>query len=264
MTTWGGQRVTGPQLEETPIATGSEAGAGALVTGTPYLGARSAAMAAGQEAAAAAAARLVRSPAHAPVTGRTPVNQAGVTGTERGADRAISGTPYYRGGAEAGSAHSLADVHRAFSVSSPQREAQLRSLADHAAHPDEHAASHITGSFALGARKITGNAEFHFAPRDAQPGDRPTITGEGTSSFGRITGDSWRDQSRVTGTDGPFARNRNPSERTGQPHAFANARVFKAEEKHEPHPNNVTGILTVRADGKARGARVTVSGGAVT
>ena len=77
-------------------------------------------------------------------------------------------------------------------------------------------------------------------------------------------GDSWRDQSRVTGTEGHFARNRNPSERSGKPQVFANARVFKAEEKHEAHPNNVTGILTVRADGKARGARVTVSGGAVT
>ena len=148
-------------------------------------------------------------------------------------------------------------------MTSPQREAQLRSIADSAAHADGHS-SHITGSFAVGASRITGNTEFHFARRDAQPGERPTITGEGSSSFGRITGDSWRDQSRVTGTEGHFARNRNPSERSGKPQVFANARVFKAEEKHEAHPNNVTGILTVRADGKARGARVTVSGGAVT
>lgn len=260
--TWGGQRVTGPEFEESGVMTGSEPGAGAAITGTQYQGVRSAQAWGGPEAVAAAAALVVRSAAEAPVTGRTPVNQSGVTGTERGADRAISGTPYYRGPAEAGLAHSLADIHHAFSVTSPQRESQLRTAAEHAAHPDDHAGDHITGSFALANRKVTGNAEFHFVRREPKKGERPELTGEGAAANGRITGDSWRDHSRVTGTEGYIASSRNPSERAGKPHAFANALVFKPSEKPQTHADSVTGIMSTGTNGKAKGSRVTVSGGA--
>lgn len=260
--TWGGQRVTGPEFEESGLMTGSEPGAGAAITGTQYQGARSAQAWGGPEAVAAAAALVVRSAAEAPVTGRTPVNQTGVTGTERGAGRAISGTPYYRGPAEAGIAHSLADIHHAFSVTSPQRDSQLRTAAEHAAHPDEHAGDRITGSFALANRKVTGNAEFHFVRREPKKGDRPELTGEGVSTKGRITGDPWRDHSRVTGTEGYIASGRNPSERAGKPHAFANAMLFKPDDKPQGHPDSVTGIMSTRTNGKAKGSRVTVSGGA--
>jgi hypothetical protein len=110
---------------------------------------------------------------------------------------------------------------------------------------------------------VTGNAEFHFKSRSATEADaaaaRLRLTGEGRSQGTRVTGWSWSEQSNVTGTEGPTAAERNPTERSGKPKAFSGARQFKTLAKHEDPKQLVTGLLGW--SGKTA-AKVTLSGGA--
>ena len=133
--------------------------------------------------------------------------------------------------------------------------------ADRAAADAPSAATRITGAFAVGAGKITGNVEFLFRPRQPAETDakRPRLTGEGRTEGRAITGDAWAADARVTGTEGAIAAERNPSERAGQPHAFANAALFKSKGQHEPARQIVTGMVGWTAKSAAK---VTLSGGA--
>jgi len=121
----------------------------------------------------------------------------------------------------------------------------------------------ITGSFAVGDEKVTGNREFFFRSRKAPDDVKPAhlqITGEGRSSGTRITGGAWGEQSNVTGTDGAFARERNPSMRAGKPQTFAaGATRFKASAAKKDPQNVVTGMSGYSSE---TGATVTLSGGA--
>lgn len=193
------------------------------------------------------------------VTGDTPSHAKRVTGTQRGAERHITGTPYYRANAEGDVKTSgIERAANAFSVRSPQRESQLQ--ADAGASRAPSAAGRITGTFARGEGKITGNQEFHFSPRPAADhGARTKITGEGRVEGSKITGSAWTENSNVTGTEDYIAAERNPSERAGQRHGFAGAGAFKGKGKHTAPTHHVTGM--VGWSPKAA-ARVTVSGGA--
>jgi len=258
--TWGRQRVTGPSVEHQPNVTGDEPGACAVITGTPYQGPNTAYGWCEPQAAQAAEARNVARPAGAPVTGDAPVNAPDVvTGTERGAGRDITGTPYYRETPAAPVAQDrLAAIAQRFTIRTPQREAQLR--ADRGAVQAPSAASRITGTFALGQGKVTGNVEFAFRPR--LPGDKPArlqVSGEGRTQGLPITGDAWREQPNVTGTEGYIAAERNPSQRAGKPHAFASAGLFKSRGRHEEPRQIVTGMVGWTAKSAAT---VTLSGGA--
>lgn len=258
--TWGGQRVTGPDVEHRPAVTGDEPGACASVTGTPYQGPSTAYGWCAPESAQAAEQRQARAAAHLPVTGDVPRLDRAVTGTARGAERAITGTPYFRHEpAVPTSADPLAEIAQRFSVKPPQRVAQLR--ADRSATEAPSAAARITGAFAVGAGKVTGNVEFVFRPRRAADAEakRPRITGEGRTEGPGITGDAWRANPRVTGTEGDTAAERNPSERAGQPHAFASAGLFKTRGRHEEPRQIVTGMVGWTAKSAAK---VTLSGGA--
>jgi hypothetical protein len=262
--TWGGQRVTGPDLEHRPAVTGDEPGSCATITGTPYQGPSTAFGWCDPAQAEAAAQRQGRGDAHLPVTGDVPKPAAAVTGTERGAGRGITGTPYFAADPQAAqTVDPLADIDRRFSVKSPQRQAQLRADRHAAAAPS--AAARITGAFAVGAGKITGNVEFLFRPRQAAEADPriksggPRITGEGRTQGPAITGDAWADDPRVTGTEGYIAAERNPSERAGKPHAFAGAGLFKGKGRHDEPRQIVTGMVGWTAKSAAK---VTLSGGA--
>ncbi len=259
--TWGGQRVTGPDVEHRPAVTGDEPGSCSVITGTQYQGPSTMAAWCDPARAEAAAARVTAAPAQAPVSGDVPLNSAAVTGTERGAQRAITGTPYYRDdpAIEPAGDDGLARIARSFSVSPPQRQAQLRALRD--APPPGGAGQRITGAFAIGADKVTGSVEFAYRTRQpAQPdAKRARITGEGRTEGPAITGDAWTDHARVTGTEGYIAAGRNPSERAGKPHGWAGAGRFKDEGKHEPPRQIVTGMVGWTAKSAAK---VTLSGGA--
>jgi hypothetical protein len=266
--TWGRQRVTGCNVEHDPRVTGDAAGACALLTGTPYQGASMTYCDPATVNTAAARLAPRTAPASA-VTGNAPLNVQHVTGTARGATRSISGTPY--GGESAPGPAELPDspvaaVAARFSIRSPQRTAQLHATGAAASADASDPAARITGSFAIGHEKITGNLEFRFQPRHAaQDGARAAhtrLTGEGSIMGRRITNCSWGDHAAVTGTEGPTAAERNPSERNGnaKAQAFSGAARFKASAKPpEERKQLVTGLLGWSSKAAAK---VTLSGGA--
>ena len=189
------------------------------------------------------------------VTGIAVEHDPRVTGDAPGACAAITGTPYRGPGtSEAWCDPVLPREPAGFSVRSPQ----------HALAPRESAAPArgITGSFALGQDKLTGNLEFLFWPRadreEAAPQARLRITGEGRTG-NHVTGGAWSEHARVTGTEGATAGQRNPSERAGKPQAFAGARRFAALANHEEPKHLVTGMSGYSSD---TSAKVTLSGGA--
>ncbi len=261
--TWGGQKVTGSDVEHNPRVTGDEPGSCMVITGSQYQGRATAEGWCDPHSPASPAGpgamRLIRRATSAAVTGDTPIHDGLVTGTP-GAARDVTGTPYYRESEPAPAAgHSVAEVDASFTVASPQRAAQLRAGR---ATPENGGASRITGSFAVGGEKITGNTEFTARPRYTKTGDKGpahhNLTGEGSSRGTRITGDTW-DQSGLTGVEGAFAADRNPSEREGKRQNFAGSAKFKGQGKHEDARLLVTGM--VGYFNKA-GARVTMTGGA--
>lgn len=258
--TWHRQRVTGVELEHNPKVTGDEPGACAPVTGTPYVGPAQYETYCEDDDVSQAARRVA--PQYAAghrVTSDTPRHVERVTGTHRGAGRVITGTPYYRANVEEDMKMSaLERLDRRFSVRSPQREAQLRAGTEAAQAPS--AASRITGSFAVGEGKITGNQEFHFSPRPK--GERAAhtrVTGEGRVEGPPITGSAWVENPKVTGTEDYIAAERNPSERAGKRHAFASAGLFKGKGRHDEPRQIVTGMVGWSAKSAAK---VTLSGGA--
>jgi hypothetical protein len=275
--TWGQQRLTGTNVEHDPRVTGEAAGSCSIITGTSYQGPSTVHGWCEPEAVATAEDRLPRRPALSSITGDVPRHSDTVTGTGRGAARDVTGSAYYGESAKgqpADAPDALAGLDARFSVSSPQRSAQLRARAAQdarsaAAVSQAGGASllasspPITGSFAISPDRVTGNAEFHFKSRSATDPNaaaaRLRLTGEGRAHDDRVTGGSWGEQSNVTGTEGPTAAERNPSERSGKPQAFSGARRFKALAKHEDTRQLVTGLLGW--SGKTA-AKVTLSGGA--
>lgn len=268
--TFRGQRVTGPEFEHVERVTGSEAGAYVAATGTPYQGPASVASFLDQEAVNRVAERVVRGPSQKPVTGDRAVSDGGITGTQRGAERDITGTPYYRDeedvatrGEDDPAVSAIAKIDHEFSIATPQRRSHLRAASTETSEGD--AGRGITGSFTFGEGKVTGNSEFLHTPRTSPRDQRPAVTGEGVTARGRITGDSWRDQSNVTGTEGHIASNRNPTRRGGERHSFAGATKFKPGQAPFDPDHGVTGILINTEDATlTENTRVTVSGGALS
>ncbi len=260
---WGGQRVTGPDIEHNPRVTGDEPGSCSVVTGSQYQGPMTAEGWCEADAGQRMAGRLVRKPADAPVTGDTPVHVGAVTGTARGAGRDITGTPYYRSDAEViAPGDPVAAMDARFSIRTPQRSAHLVAAQGRASAPPP--AERITGSFATGVGKITGNVEFQAKPRTAANSDRKpahaSVTGEGAvGAVKRITGDSWENNALVTGQEAAFSAERNPSERGPKGKAFAGTGTFKQLAVHEEPKQLVTGMMGYF---NKSGARVTLSGGA--
>jgi len=254
---WGGQRITGMDVEHNPRVTGDEPGSCSALTGSQYQGRSTSDGWCNSAQAGAAAARRAKPPA-SQVTGDTPLHANSVTGTARGAGRDITGTPYQASvqAAAAKPADPVATLDTRFSVRSPQRAAHL--VAANTA--DGQAGSAITGSFAVGGDKVTGNVEFLARSRTRAAGDKPAhtkISGEGMDA-GRITGDAWGAHPSVTGTDGAFAAERNPSTRGPKAKAFAGSTAFKSQAVYEEPKQLVTGMFYFAKTG----ARVTLSGGA--
>ncbi len=257
---WGGQRITGMDVEHNPRVTGDEPGSCSALTGSQYQG-RSTADGWCDPASAGAAAARRAARAVSQVTGDTPLHGDTVTGIARGAGRDITGTPYHATvqADSAPPANPVATLDNRFSVRSVQRAAHL--LAGTAVSAPAGTALRITGSFAVGGDKVTGNSEFLVRPRSVQAGDKPAahnrISGEGMDG-GKITGDAWGAHRSVTGTDGAFAADRNPSVRGPKAKAFAGSTAFKSQAVYEEPKQLVTGMFYFAKSG----ARVTLSGGA--
>ena len=188
---------------------------------------------------------------------QTALHGEGVTGTGRGAGRDITGTRYFcaQETPEAALSNPVAELDSRFSIPTPQRSAHL-------SPPREDVGEdRITGSFAAGGGKLTGNVEFQVRRRAAEssrPGASTQVSGEGSSQGTAITGNAWSNKGRVTGVDGNFASARNPTERGSTAKPFAGASTFKSKAKPEETSELVTGSFS------KTGARVTLSGGAQT
>lgn len=260
--TWGGQTISGPQMEHDGKVTGSEHGSCKGLTGTPYYGASGAHGWCDPEQAEAEGARRAAKLPRA-ITGNVPLNDPSVSGTGRGADRSITGSSYFVQGESADTDTEADAVTRSikkFSVNSPQRDAQVRSRSVEA--DDNAANSSITGTFAQGEGKITGNMEFLAPPRSGHTGREPArrrLTGEGSVEGTKITGSAWSEQSNVTGTGELAAGSRNPTERGNSGQGFAGAARFKSSAKAQTQSSSVTGAVGWTA---GSGAAVTLSGGA--
>jgi hypothetical protein len=258
--TWAQQKVTGVDVEHNPLVTGDARGSCSAVTGSQYQGPETIEGWCDDAVVHKTHGRLGRREAFAPVTGDTPVHDTSVTGTARGAARDITGTPYYRDQPDESAelAEPVAAIDQRFSVVSPQRKAQIRACRNGV----EKNNGRVTGSFAIGQDKITGNKEFLFRPRGISNGDEGAghalLTGEGRTEGSRITGDAWSEHSKVTGNEGATAAGRNSSERAGEPKSFAGSGRFKALSKREDPKQLVTGMFYF----SKTGAKVTLSGGA--
>ncbi|WP_306006419.1 CsoS2 family carboxysome shell protein [Aquicoccus porphyridii] len=258
--TWRGQTITGPQMEHNERVTGSEQGTCQTLTGTPYYGFSGAETWCDPEGVEAEAALRGARKARV-VTGDVPMHDPAVSGTHRGADRAITGSAYFvaeTAGRDV-DGDPVAQSIEGFSIGSPQRVAHL---AARAAEPQSvRDTSAITGTFAQGEGKVTGNVEFGASPRKAR-GSTPArqhLTGEGSVKGPQITGSAWADNPRVTGTEGFISAGRNPSAGGEHGEGFAGARKFKAKSLNYDPVSPVTGAT---GGTPASCATVTFSGGA--
>jgi Carboxysome shell peptide mid-region len=267
--TWGGQRVTGPNVEHRPNVSGDEPGVCRPVTGTPYQGPSTIFGWCDPDEVESAAQRHESRPEGVAVTGDLPMHDEKVTGTtEIGQGNSVTGTPYYRDMRAAEPAADDWARWQAFPVALARRLAGGESdtdtqETDNAALPASSAPGGITGSFAVGDGMVTGNNEFLFRARPNGDGKPPVLTGEGGTEGRTITGSpaAWTAHDLVTGTEGYISAGRNPSEGGGGPNGWAGALRFRhLATPGGLRPNqNVTGLAGVSPKAATR---VTLSGGA--
>lgn len=279
---WRGQPITGSHVGRSPRVTGDEPGGCAPISGTPYIGRGQynsfceATAIDAQEARIPTGAMI---PATAVTGDRPGAGGSVMTGDERGACEAISGTPYV--GMDNGAAQCVGSgrfVSRGrtweaparppapadFSIHSPARQAsEARS---DAITGTACSSERITGPINKAGGLITGTPEFRHhdvvagrkAVQAAAPAPAPRLTGEGSQAGSRVTGDAWHAQSRVTGTEGASSLARNPSQR-GQPRGGgASARNFREIERPAVPESRITGS----SGNTGKGALITLSGGA--
>ncbi|MEX0588034.1 MAG: CsoS2 family carboxysome shell protein [Cyanobium sp.] len=278
--------VSGTRTGRSGNVTGNEPGTCKVVTGTPYAGMEQ-------------AGDFCNSKAVGEIRQRTPMRGANrmsgiqpgiggvMTGAERGACEAVTGTPYI-GNDQLVEACGAASDHESdfpqslagskpwqqFSIQSPARAAQSqpsRERTSAVSGTSYEQGSRITGPFDLAGDKVTGTEQFRFDRRGAQlsrgpikaavtvdEDARPTsrVTGEGISAGLKITGDDWDRGDRVTGTEGVSARRRNPT-RPGSMVAMPTLQAKRNEERPEPICR-----VTGSSGSTTAGSLITVSGGA--
>jgi hypothetical protein len=270
--------VSGTRTGRSAKVTGDEPGTCKVVTGTPYAGLEQAG-----DFCNAAAVRATRE--RTPVRGSNRMSGiqpgiAGLTGADRGACEAVSGTPYV-GADQQQAACGSSPAHdpdfpqplnpaawQQFSVQSPARAAQVeRETTGAVTGSTYEQGGRITGPFDMASGKVTGTERFRFdrnqaqrlagtvgaAAADAQPA-ASRVTGEGSGL--KITGDDWDRGDRVTGTEGSSARRRNPT-RVGPMSAMPGFQGKRNEEVPAP-----TSKVTGSSGSTDQGSLITVSGGA--
>tara|TARA_Y100001936_G_C16069187_1_gene669369 strand:- start:278 stop:2425 length:2148 start_codon:yes stop_codon:yes gene_type:complete len=259
--TWGGQYVTGVDIEHNESVTGDESGVCNTITGTPYVGPNQYHTVCSVESENKAEQLISSEMASGNhISGDITINTDKVSGTQRGSKKNITGTSYYGANPDKDISEDvmkrLIKIKNSFSVKSPQREYQELAGVDAINAPT--AESRITGAFSVGEGKVTGNNEFRFQPRSrAEANER--VTGEGRVAGRTITGSAWTSKDNVTGTEGHIAAERNPSERQGSSHAFANSKLFKGKGSNPEPTHHVTGMV---GWSPKTSARITYSGGA--
>ncbi|MBL6798916.1 MAG: carboxysome shell protein [Synechococcus sp. BS307-5m-G39] len=284
------QVVSGTRTGRSERVTGDEPGSCQAVTGTPYAGLEQAGQHCGTPAVQAIRERTPVRPGtpSAAMTGLQPGVGGVMTGDQRGACEAITGTPYVGADQLAQAcgkdAPAGTDTHgqtpdgaawTRFSVMSPARAAQQQRDAQGSVTGTSYEeGNRITGPFDMAGGKVTGTEQFRFDNREFQRrhfqatppmADAPVtmdedqhpisrVTGEGSAR--KVTGDDWDRGEHVTGTEGASARRRNPS-RTG-PMSAMSPFERKRNDAIEWPVSRVTGS----SGNTEKGSLITVSGGA--
>jgi hypothetical protein len=279
------QVVSGTRTGRSSKVTGDEPGTCKAVTGTPYAGLEEA----GSWCPTPAVEEIrSRTPMRmgSVMSGIQPGIGGVMTGAERGACEDVTGTPYVgpdqRAEACGAAAGSDADFPRplgqqpwqGFSVQSPAQAAfAARQKGGGVTGTRYEDSRRITGPFDMAGGKVTGTEEFRFDRRgpqlsrgpigatvasSAEESARPVsrVTGEGNSAGLKITGDDWDRGERVTGTEGPSARRRNPS-RPGPMSAMPTSQPKRNEEVPQP-----VSRITGSSGNTSAGSLITLSGGA--
>ncbi|SIN71119.1 Carboxysome shell peptide mid-region [Sulfurivirga caldicuralii] len=215
------RRVTGDRAGEAFGITGAEAGACKVVTGDQYMAAEQY-KACGEPVAEETKRRLEEGVAK-PITGYAP-GITGLTGSEKGACKNVTGTPY----------EGIDEFSAACAVPTAAQPGQ----SDFPILMNQAAAAPAAAP-APAMERSAANVETATAPRSR-----------------RITGDGWDGNDRVTGTTGAWAASRNPSIRGGQMSAPASAINYRQEAEVPPSP------ITGAAGNSEEGPKVTLSGGA--
>ncbi|MBW3646948.1 MAG: CsoS2 family carboxysome shell protein [Actinobacteria bacterium] len=264
--TVGGQPVTGPDVQHRHHLHGGELRR--PVSGTAYQEPSGDSHPGEPDAAGSPTQALVAQVDGMAVTGNVPRYSEAVTGIERGRHSSVTGTSYHQnmrsaqpvnvGGFYAPAAFPVA-------VAAPGKGHSDASTQDldpgltASRAPASSTPGQITGSFAIGQGKVTGNQEF-LPLRGPDRGSRArTVTGEGSVAGRTVTGSSWTAHELVTGTEGHIAAGRNPSEGDRGSHAWAGADKFKDRGRTEAPSTHLTGQA---GSNKKVGAKVTLSGGA--
>ena len=284
------QVVSGTRTGRSERVTGDEPGTCKAVTGTPYAGLENAGQHCGTSAVQAIRERTPVRPGTpaAVMTGIQPGVGGVMTGDEKGACEAVTGTPYV--GADqlatacGDEAPAGTDTHgqvpegaawTRFSIMSPARAAQQQRDGQGAVTGTSYEqGNRITGPFDMAGGKVTGTEQFRFdnrefqrrhfqatppvadAPVSMDEDQRPVsrVTGEGSSR--KVTGDDWDRGEHVTGTEGASARRRNPT-RPGPMSAMVPHERKRNDEIEWP-VSRVTGS----SGNTEKGSLIPVSGGA--
>ncbi|MGC9386765.1 MAG: CsoS2 family carboxysome shell protein, partial [Hydrogenovibrio sp.] len=264
-----GNTTTGSQVGRMESVTGAEKGACLSVTGTGYQGA---------EEAKACNTPLPESPAKVTASGTTGGQKVtgdrsgayyGLTGAEAGDCKAVTGTPYT--GAEQSQFCSIDEQN--------EMKVRQRQGANPAISGVQPGPIGLTGAQKGACELVTGT---HYQGQDqtAMMCDTRTIATLGESDFpvmmgqaqaatpmaqtppvleeaSRITRDGWDRGSKVTGTDGPWAAQRNASIRGVAGQSPMGASQYRRANNEIP-----MSPITGSSGNTDTGAKVTLSGGA--
>jgi len=221
--TKGGEFVTGDRSGGNVGMTGAEAGSCQAISGTSYMGTESLAMCSSDQQAAVQ--KRQRMGANHAVSGVQP-GPTGLTGAQKGACSLVSGT-HYQGDDQTSMVCNTSNVAQPGESDFPQMMGSVMSMP-------------------VAAMPIpTAPVAMQAAP--VQQEAAPSL----------ITGDGWDRGTKVTGTEGPWASQRNPSVRGAQGQAPMSASQYRPVAMEEVPQSPITGS----AGNTHVGAKVTLSGG---
>jgi len=221
--TKGGEFVTGDRSGGNVGLTGAEAGSCQAISGTAYMGTESLAMCSSDQQAAVE--KRQRMGANHAVSGVQP-GPIGLTGAQKGACSLVSGT-HYQGDDQTSMICNTSNV----------------------AQPGESDFPQMMGSIM--------SAPVAAMPVSPAPVAMQVEPVQEQTPASKITGDGWDRGTKVTGTEGPWASQRNPSIRGAHSQAPMSASQYRPAAMEEVPQSPITGS----AGNTHVGAKVTLSGG---
>lgn len=276
-TTFAGNATTGTQVGRPQDVTGGDSGYCKHVTGTGYQGKEEVETICQTSAPTDMPTKVEVSGTFAGqyVTGDRSGGNGNITGGEAGRCKSVSGTPYV--GKE--SFENNCSIEQQAAQKKTQTNARQfgHSLTGVQPGPQgltgaqKGACELVSGTHYQGADQASvlcqtsqaaapGESDFPMMMGQAVPVNmsQPVASVEPAPKSSSITGDGWDRGSKVTGIDGPFATQRNPSIQGMQGQTPMGAANFRPQAMEEVPQSPITGS----AGNTEQGAKVTLSGGA--